>query len=336
MKTLKPRRLEMKSKSKVWIGLLCFVLILGSFSIAKADTILFPVIAVNQPNVTTIVSVFTEDHLTTPQTHLHYIYRYKDSLSGGSPNHTGSCATASFTRPTTPRDLVSFDASGTLNGGNALFNDTDSYGGSFSMPGSGPRRAYLLVTQSNASGTRGDCGLQFCLGGEAIIMDIAYGAAWGYRAINDKSSETYTFTNAADGGGVWSAMPGNGNASRRFAVFSPNEWTNKFFVTPIGANMDTANLSTSVKLSSDRIYDRMNTTLSFPAMSVSMTCTAAIDLDDMMDSTTFAAIGNTGGWGYFNVVSGDAIVYKLEYVVNNSTYGGTNNNGYLLSTYDLP
>jgi hypothetical protein len=28
------------------------------------------------------------------------------------------------------------------------------------------------------------------------------------------------------------------------------------------------------------------------------------------------------------------IVYKLEYVVNNPTYGGTNNNGFLLSTYD--
>jgi len=328
----------MKSKSKVWIGLLCFILILGSFTIAKADTILFPVIAVNQPNVTTIISVFTEDSISSPQTHLHYTYRYKDSLVGGSPNYAGTCATAEFTRPTTNRDLVSFDASGTLNSGNALFNDTDSYGGSFSMPGSGPRRAYLLVTQSNASGTRVDCapGYTFCLGGEAIIMDIASGAAWGYRAINDKTSQTYTFTNAADGGGIWSAMPGNGNVARRFTMFPPNEWTNKFFVTPIGANMDTANLSTSVKLFSDLLYDRMGNTAYFPATEQSMACTSAIDLEDLMDSTTFAAIGNTGGWALFNVVSGDAIVYKLEYVVNNSTYGGTNNNGYLLSTYDIP
>lgn len=157
----------MKRSLVVLAVIVCLVLTFGAFSTVKADTILFPVIAVNQPNVTTIISVFTEDSLSSPQTHLHYIYRYKDSLSGGSPNYTGTCATASFTRPTTPRDLVSFDASGTLNGGNALFGDTDSYGGSFSMPGSGPRRAYLLVTQSNASGTRVDCapGYTFCLGG---------------------------------------------------------------------------------------------------------------------------------------------------------------------------
>jgi hypothetical protein len=298
----------------------CFIIILLSFSVAQADTILFPVIAVNQPNVTTIVSVFTEQSTLSPPSYLHYIYRYKDSLVGGLPNHTGTCATTEFTRPTTNHDLVSFDASGTFNGGNALFGDPDSYGGTFNLSGSGPRRAYLLVTNSDAAGTRVDCSMTFCLGGEAIIMDIAFGAAWGYRAINDKTSETYSFTNAADGGGVWSAMPANGNIARRFTFFPPAEWTTKFFVTPIGADMDTANLSTSVEIFGNEVYDRANTVHSFPAIQKPVACTAAIDLQDLMDSTTLASVNNTGGWGLFSVVSGNAIVYKLEYVVNNATY----------------
>jgi hypothetical protein len=134
------RRCNMKGKV-VLIAILCFVLSIGVFSIASADTILFPVIAVNQPNVTTIVSVY---NWSPSVDYLHYIYRFKDSLVGGSPNYTGSCSTAEFTRPTKNLDLVSFDASGTFNSGNALFGDTDSYGGSFSLPGTGIRRAYLL------------------------------------------------------------------------------------------------------------------------------------------------------------------------------------------------
>jgi len=289
----------MLSKSKVWIGLLCFMLILGSFTVAKADTILFPVIAVNQPNVTTIISVYNWDQAAAAS-HLHYIYRYKDSLSGGSPNYTGACTSASFTRPTHNNDLVSFDASGSLNGGNALFNDTDSYGGTFSLPGTGSRRAYLLVTHSNSSGTRVD--VSTLLGGEATLMDIAFGAAWGYKAVNDVTTESYEFINWWDrggsgGSGVFSSISYGMwiLGMRQFSFFSPNEWTNKFFVTPIGGNM-TSDRTAQVVLGA-HIYDRMGTDIdNSSAPAVSVTCTAAIDLEDMFDSTVWSSIQNTGGW----------------------------------------
>lgn len=322
----------MKGKIAVLAVIVCFVLTFGTFSIAKADTLLFPVISINQPNVTTIVSVTNESSAATSLT---YIYRVKDSLVGGSPNITGTCSAIAFTRPTYYRDLVSFDASGSLNSGDALFGDTDVYGGSFDMGLTGPRRAYLLVTHSDASGTRVDVGNDTILFGEAILMDIMYGAAWGYKAINSTDSEDYTFTDT----GVQNAIKFGSHNYRGFSFFPPDEWTTKFFVTPIGLNMNTSNLTSIVRLSTTlHVYNRTGTEYSFTVPEFSPTCTAAIDLNDMMDSTTRSAVGSTGGFSRLCFQSSvPVIAYKLEYVVNHSTYGGTNNNGYLLSTTrDMP
>ena len=321
------------AKKFILCSTVIFLFCLGFIAPSGADTILFPVIAVNQPNVTTIVSVFNGD---TTITYLKYIYRYKDSLVGSSANITGGCTTAEFVRNTKVNDLVSFDVSGTLNSGNALFNDSDSYGGAFTLPGSGPRRAYLLVTHSNASGTRLDS--SGIIGGEAIIMDIATGAAWGYKAINDSDVQDYTFVNYNDrvsGNGVFSSISDSMwiFSARFFTFFPPNEWSTKFFVTPIGGSM-TSDRTAEVGMAST-IWDRNATELTGTTVTNEVKCTAALGMQDMMDSTLYSAIENIGGWSFFFPTAGDVIVYKLEYVVNNPTYGGTNNNAYLLSTYEF-
>jgi len=321
----------MKVKIAVLAVIISFVFTFGVFSIAKADTILFPVIAVNQPNVTTIVSVFSAPGHTS--THLHYIYRNKASLTGSLPNYTGTCGSQSFTRNTFDSDIVSFDTSGIFNGGNALFNDPNTYSGAFGMSGTGAQRAYLLVTNSNASGTRVNIGDDQALGGEAIVMDIATGAAWGYRAVNDINREDYSFTVAGTG----TVMSGWGKSCKWFSIAPPNEWTTKFFVTPIGNNMNSANIASTVFLagsSSNGIFTRGGTFLSF-SNTLDLTCTAAVSLADMIDSTALATVQNTGGWSWMcEYAVNPVVVYKLEYVVNDPTYGGTNNNGYLLSIGD--
>jgi hypothetical protein len=304
--------------------------IFGSLSLSVADTLLFPVIAVNQPSVTTIVSVFNLPG--TASTHLKYIYRSKESIVGGLPNHTGTCGTQSFTRNTNDADLVSFDASGVMNSGNALFNDPNTYNGTFDIGGSGARRAYLLVTNANSGGTRVNVGDNQALGGEAVIMDIASGAAWGYRAINDINREDYNFTKA----GVGTAVQCGGTNSKWFSFFPTNEWKTRFFMTPIGDNMDSANLSSSAVLygSGRGIYSRQGNYIGFDK-EPNFTCTAGIDLTDMLDSTALSAVENIGGWAWLSTgCSTPSIIYKLEYVVNDPTYGGTNNNGFLLSTGD--
>ncbi|OGW37770.1 MAG: hypothetical protein A2Y97_03750 [Nitrospirae bacterium RBG_13_39_12] len=315
---------------------LCLVLTFGTFSTTKADTVLFPVIAVNQPYVTTIVSVVNRGGGTSKSTHLRYIYSYKDTFIGGLPNYSGGCAVSSFVMPTWVPDIVSFDASGAYNGGWALFNDPDDYGGSFAIGTAGARRAYLLVTNSDAVGNRVNVGYGWSLGGEAIVMDIFAGAAWGYKAVNDDTGEDFSFFPT----GVINVM--ETGESSRFGFFPPSEWTTKFFVTPIGGNMDMLDLNSTIRIAgyngsaAGSITGRGFTTYNFN-VSQFVNCTAGVDLSDLMDSTAWAGIYYTGGWGWvYNESGSPAIVYKLEYVVNNPTYGGTNNNAYLLSTADGP
>lgn len=320
-------------KGKVFRLALVALLTMGAFSVARADTLLFPVLAVNPGNVTTIVSVI--NNASPSSTHLTYTYRYKDTFVSGLPNITGACSAVSVTRNTYVGDLVSFDASGSLNGGNALFGDSDTYGGGFALPGTGPRRAYLLVTHSNAGGVPQTVtgGLPsvlpaISLAGEAIVMDIVGGAAWGYKAINDTTRQNYTF----DSAGVQTAL--NGSLYRNFSFFPPNEWTTRFFVTPIGADMDSANLEATVRLSTlVHVFNRTGFEFSFTPPDVVPKCTAAVDLSALMDSTTFSNVGATGGFSRFVVSSStSAVAYKLEYVFENPTYGGTNNNAYLITT----
>lgn len=315
---------------------------------AVADTVLFPVIAVNVPNVTTVVSVTNGPGGSSDR--LRYFYKYKNSLNlSGAPNLTGSCFNndpVTFDRNTANGDIVSFDASGTLNNGNALFGDPNSYGGGFGIGQSGPIRGYLLVSNCCTGGGAiveddGDIDLS----GEAIVMDIASGAAWGMKAINDENQEGYGFLNVNEaGGGVWSALPSNGSDTRRFSFYRPLDWNTRFFVTPMNSNMASTNadpgahvaLRTNTSQDGEGIYDRQGNQLTSTPISLEINCTGAVNLEQLMDAATWAAVEAGGGWSYFRVNAGNAVVYKLEYVVNSSTYGGTVNNSYLLSTYALP
>lgn len=317
----------MKCKVLV-LGIIILLLTIGSFSIVKADTVLFPFIASNYPYVTTIISVTNQGPTSN---YLEYNYSYKPAFLGGNPNYTGGCTNYSLVRPTWAPDVVSFDASGSLGGGNALYNDPDFYDGSFHLPVSSAR-AYLLVTNnsSHIPNNRVNVGSTGSLSGEAIIMDIFSGAAWGYKAVNDPLREDFTFTSANLLNSVESGE------AIRFAFFPPSIWTTRIFVTPIGANMHSTDLSTTIGLykanpATSGIYGRGADIYNFNVPRT-VNCTAAVDLRDLMDATAWAALYNTGGWGRIGISSGSAAyIYKLEFVVNNPTYGGTNNNAYLLS-----
>lgn len=322
----------MKGKVILLTVVFCFIFSLGAFSTAKADTLLFPVLTVNYPNVTTFISVINRGGGFFDSTHLRYVYSYKPVSSG----YAGGCYVYSVVRPTWVPDLVSFDAAGVYNGGYALYNDPDVYGGSFALGVGGSNRAYLLVTNSDSFGNRVDVGYNWSLGGEFIVMDIMYGAAWGGKAVNDGNREDYSFYSS----GISNAML-VGDA-RRFAFFAPYEWTTKFFVTPIGGSMNAVDINSTVRVtgyggsSSGSVTGRGFTTYNFN-VSQYVNCTAAVNLSDLMDSTAWSGIYYTGGWGWFNNVGGStALIYKLQYVFNNYSFGGTNNDAYLLSSVDGP
>src|SRR5208283_31179 len=279
---------------KIAIGLVSILLITcGAYSGANADTVLFPVLVISPAGgVVTVVSVTNSGPYSG---YLLYSYSIKKDDYGN-----GCFRAPDIVRNDYVPDIVSFDASGLLGGGNALFNDTDSYGGSFSLPpyGGEPYRGYLLVSNSNAAGGRVDVGAFNSLGGEAIIMDIISGSAWGYKAINDRASEDFSFNSAANepAGLVNVVDPGQ---SVRFTFFDLASWTTKFFVTPIGDNMYSYGRISTIMLRSSNISPGINGregdiyNFSLP---VYVNCTAAVKLTDLMDSTSIAALYYKGGW----------------------------------------
>ncbi len=326
----------MKGKGKAVILCFCLVVLLGVAAQAMADTVLFPVIAANPPAVTTIVSVTNQG---PGSDHLQFTYSWKPTFSGDLPNYTGGCTNDSFTMPTFVPDLVSFDASGVFNGGLALFNDGDTYGGAFNTIGTTPLRAYLLVTNSNAAGTRLNVGSNISLRGEAIIMDVVSGSAWGYRAINDTTREDFSFFATPAGSVVNVIVPGAGE-SKRFTFFDLNSWTTRFFVTPIGTDLFSNDRTSTIQLFQSNgtagIEGRTGDVYSFTKTQL-VRCTAGVDLIDLLDSTSQAALATTGGWGRIDVVGGDpALIYKLEFTFSAPFVpgGASNNNAFLLSNAD--
>jgi len=300
-----------------------------------ADTLLFPVLTSSGPQIRTLVSVINRPGGSSPK--LNLIYRYKSALGGdGLPNLAGGCETTTASRATFAGDLVSWDVSGTMDGGQALFGDTNAYGGSFGLGVQGPQRGYLLVTHADNGGNRQALGQPLGLAGEFVNLDVGGGAAWGGRAINDRTREDDGFLTEDNGGGVYSALPSNYWDNRRFTFFPADTWTTRFYVTPIGAGMANTNLTASVQLGgNEALYDRQGNIHNFTPIPRAVTCTGALDLPSLVDSAVWAAVEHTGGWTWFQVSAGSAIVYKLEYS-SASTYGGTVNNGYLLSDYALP
>jgi len=162
---------------------------------ANADALLFPWI-VKSGAISSLVSVVNTAAVNplvppfagVPQ--LHWSYYYKDDGSGGVNNsQTAMCVDLDFKMDTSLMDVVTVDAAGNINGGIPMWGDTNnalSGGVSASITAPGDRRAFLIVDNNtpvlslptqlnNVDGT---------LYGEAMILEIASGAAWGYVAYN--------------------------------------------------------------------------------------------------------------------------------------------------------
>ncbi len=346
----------------------CLLVVFFAFQ-SNADTILFPYIASDGVNVTTIISVVNK---ADSANYLTYIYRYK----AGNAALDAGCTTQSFTRPTHTNDLVTFDVSGIFSSGNAMYNDPDAYGGAFGLNPSNPIRGYLLVTHSNASGSRIDVSdssiseAERTLYGEAVLLDITSGAAWGYTAQNDMDQGFYIEMDDLhainEGFGGTNYYAGEGCP---FTFFPKNVWTTKLFVTPIAFNsttqpdlrsdltatiklitakdssqphlQDTGSCGTSPCSETEGVFSRSGTVVpkSSGLGGTLVKCVGAINVYDLMDSTQRSQLENTGGWAilYSENTSTASLsdsyvnVFKLEYVYNNATYGGTNNNAVLIT-----
>ncbi len=187
-------------KSKVLISVfvaLCMLFAFGTVKNAQADQLIFPWI-VKSSAVSTIVSVVNTSGSNLGwnwqgiEQRLHYQYWYKVSTANGQ---TETCTNQSFKRPTSKDDLVIFDASANISDGKPLFGDTARYGDqSFKLSADGPRRAFLIVDNDTPFFTTYEINDDGTLYGEAMVLEIAGGAAWGYIAYNPSGGGETTRT----------------------------------------------------------------------------------------------------------------------------------------------
>lgn len=204
-----------------------------ALSSAQADTLFFPQIAVGG-TITTIISTLNGgepwDSTTKPIAFdaLHYRYFWKEWTSkadnSDDKNTTtveNACTERNRFLPTSKYDLQTFDVGGVAFGsaGRGVMFQDESSNNRWNRPsvdfrlganltGSPPsHRAYLLV--DNASGD---------MNGEAIIVDIANGASWGYQAHVNPDSEDYDFTATASAFVSLVAYMPVGDVTTRFLI----------------------------------------------------------------------------------------------------------------------
>jgi hypothetical protein len=223
---------QSKLASAVAVAIGASVVALGT---AQAGTILFPQIAVS-PTITTIVSVMNAGdgyELANGTETLHYAYYYKEWLD--SSYNEDICVERNRYLPTSKNDIQTMDigdvAFGSAGRG-VMFNDpsvnnnwdvgaaAQNYALGANLPGApAAHRAYLLVDNDSEAGWGPD------LAGEAILMDVANGASWGYQAFQNSASNDDDFLDYA---------------SFRYSLVAympPAEVTTKFLATVLDDDM---------------------------------------------------------------------------------------------------
>ena len=298
---------------------------------ASADALMFPYLAASD-TVTTIISVVNHGMIdgVRQQPHtplvpgLHYAFFHKTITGDPAVDQISLCDEFNYFKPTSPEDLVTFDTTGHFGDAEGvMFNDPTNYTNGSSpftepMSSAKPARAFLLVDDNTDQDAQ--------LYGEAVVMEFAGGAAWGYRAYNSTDGD-FLNPDFGDGNDLQGEVLGFSEyAQVQFMPF--DQIVTKFFVTPVNGNQDTGDLAVSVRLKDESVglqnivaWDRDENPISgFVPRDV--VCVAAKSLEELMTAAAANNLRPKGGWSYFdtgsssllNVSSANgAVVYKLKF-----------------------
>lgn len=312
-----------------------------------AATIMFPYINSNPGNLSTIVNVINTANATSlgctvlgETLQLHYRYMTKEVTASA----IDACVERDFTRPSTLDDLVTFDAAGDINGGEAMFNDMTAYDSGagapgFDLPNMGltePRRGYLLVNHACSATGEVPALRPGALDGEVMLLDVVNGAAWGYQAIlaDQTVVGNYAFAGLTPAAGAGynpvlgattellsenptPAALGPQAAQPDVAIYPPDEFQTRFFVTPLIMNHNVGVipvLTASNDMSDNRAMHQKRTRIRLldcngnvgvtdrneDAASgggpVHVRCVAGIDLNDLTGGSFGPWYDAQGGW----------------------------------------
>lgn len=354
---------------KKWMVLMVAVGFILTASVSVwSDAILFPWVVKNNA-ISTIISVVN----TGNSGQIHFIYAYKSKRSEDYPSRTEElsdlCQETDFWVPTSPNDVVTFDAAGNF-GKSSLFEVgvrggmvgnvpiTYPYGNLF-LNAEPSRRAFLIVSDNTT--------MDDVLYGEAMVVDISIGAAWGYVAYNPRGKSNFDFADDANDltGGIPSDQfgevisgydyknttnpIGTEGEKAKVVLMPPDVFKTKFFVTPISSDQPNTSLVTSVYFDTipDRgsyisgIYDNDENPISSHRPPVSVVCTGALELKDLLSEATFNEFlaKKAQGWAYVSTMvnplgysswlkpTTQAVIGKLEYSERSTTIGNKSVSG---------
>ncbi len=331
----------------------------------QADTVLFPWV-IKDNAISTLISLVNTADPGSYKVRYHLIYEYKATTNN---DQTEKCEEFDFCVPTSFNDVLVFDAAGNFNDGAALFGDTGAgavtyktvqANNSLALPVDGPRRAFLMVTNeiytTEQCGVAPYVGIEDTLYGEAMVVDIANGAAWGYRAYNPYRNAG-DWLNFSDNGVDPAALPSDAygevldgaDEMTKVVLLPPNNFCTKMFITPVYTNQWAGNLGSQVYFfcSEDDnttftgIFDDDENCISFDRVK-EVVCTDASLINHYISTGAWITFVNSGGpgWAYVSaegyVALGiqptpEVVAGKLEYRVGSAqvdggTIDGTINN----------
>jgi hypothetical protein len=259
-------------------------------------------------------------------------------------NQENICNEYDFKAYISKDDLVSFDTSGKINNGLPLWNDDDprhpndtvGFASDYSLNVAGDRRAFLIVDNNTPNyslqaGTNEDGTIY----GEALVLEITTGAAWGYVAYNagggqgvaSYQEDPVSFSDGADalgeviGAAEWIPT----------VILNPNSVTTKFFITPVATSTPfqrSPNNNTRIQIcgrpdfsggcSASGMYDNVEGGISFGDPK-NVVCTDAAKLVEIMGEAAYNSFRDSGrsGWGFIITRTGTVDQLPVDGVPDN-------------------
>lgn len=357
-------------RPKVFLAILVGLALLMSFGMtakdAQADALMFPWVT-KSATVSTIISVVNlaaPDYSTdNPQPELlHYQYWHKiPSPYTSDVNHQRNiCDEFDFKAYISKDDLVSFDSSGKINNGLPLWNDNSPihpndtiFVDDYRLDIDDPVRAFLIVDNNTPNyALTANTNTDGTLYGEALVLEITTGAAWGYIAYNASGGTTSYQDEPVyfeDGLDYLGEVLGSSEETQT-VILNPNSVTTKFFITPLtddeddtigvlGARSPNSNARVQLcKRTTDQdgtcqsggMFDNVEGTVSFTNPK-DIVCTSADTLEALMGTSSFNSFRDSGrsGWAWIITLLGtvdqlpangipdnpcdDVMIGKLEY-----------------------
>lgn len=354
-----------------------------------ADVAMFPYV-VNSPTVTTLVTIVDRGDTANTQRYtsggasalyaaggnrLHWRLNYK--ADANATVNTASCSEVDYYLPTSPNDIQTVDLGGkfgsTTKG--VLFSDpsvNNNWNASTSaalnfMMGKAAgvtQRGVLFVHNADAVAdydpvAAGNQSLTTVYG-EAMVLEVAGGASWGYQAVttdNAGANDATAFAFAAGGTVSNGLVASTGGPAGILTFMPPAEVTTNLYVTPVpaaagqllaanGASVagwDQQQTAVSLNTAPGGVgagvaFDRDETLVS-GAVAQQVRCVGAVSVPQLVTSGALTVLAN-GGWGNVTLAAGAAgtatnaaYVTKLEYAtgtLNGEAMGKTINNGFIM------